>query len=552
MPRAGVFYPGVVAALLGLAGAAAVQAQSPDLILTNGKIITVDDQFAIAQAVAIRGEWIVAVGTDAAVEALAGADTRRMDLQGRAVVPGMIDNHAHFMEEGAYWLSEHRLDGIESRARAVAMMRERAAELGPGGWVFTLGGWSPDQFADDDSAFTREELDAVAPDNPVLLQFTRCCTYLNSRAIEALGLQDVDAPWIERDGDGRATGVIDAAGANRLTRHLVAVPPEPELEAGGLAMIADLNRAGITSSGGACQFAEMYRRWQREGRLGMRFFCFRTVNGGARAPDEVDAVIAGIPGLEYFQGDNWIDYVNWGERLYNVNDNMTDLEPTVEPGQFERWGRIARAAAEAGIPIFIHSTLEPTIEGQLREVEAIARDYPIRTMRWTFMHMEQVTPDQLERMKRLGMYVGVHPRATIMGGIYLRVHGERGYHMPPLKTIQDSGILWGLGTDAFEVNQYRPFTTLWWAVTGKMVGGRIVNREPVSREQALIAHTRNNAFFFFRENELGSIAPGKLADLLVLDRDYLTVPADEIKDINPVITMVGGRIVFDAGELDAG
>ena len=552
MPGAGVFYPGVVAALLGLAGAAAVQAQPPDLILTNGKIITVDDQFAIAQAVAIRGEWIVAVGTDAAVEALAGADTRRMDLQGRAVVPGMIDNHAHFMEEGAYWLSEHRLDGIESRARAVAMMRERAAELGPGGWVFTLGGWSPDQFADDDSAFTREELDAVAPDNPVLLQFTRCCTYLNSRAIEALGLQDMDAPWIERDGDGRATGVIDAAGANRLTRHLVAVPPEPELEAGGLAMIADLNRAGITSSGGACQFPEMYRRWQREGRLGMRFFCFRTVNGGARAPDEVDAVIAGIPQLEYFQGDNWIDYVNWGERLYNVNDNMTDFEPTVEPGQFERWGRIARAAAEAGIPIFIHSTLEPTIEGQLREVEAIARDYPIKTMRWTFMHMEQVTPDQLERMKRLGMYVGVHPRATIMGGIYLRVHGERGYHMPPLKTIQDSGILWGLGTDAFEVNQYRPFTTLWWAVTGKMVGGRIVNREPVSREQALIAHTRNNAFFFFRENELGSIAPGKLADLLVLDRDYLTVPADEIKDINPVITMVGGRIVFDAGELDAG
>ena len=539
------FYLISITVLLGLASSITVQAQAPDLVLTNGKIITVDNQFSIAEAVAIRGEWIVTVGTDAEIEALADADTERIDLEGRAVVPGMIDNHAHYMEEGAYWLSEHRLDGVESRAQAISMMRARAAELGPGGWVFTLGGWSPDQFADDDSPFTREELDRVAPDNPVLLQFTRCCTYLNSAAIEALGLEDMDEPWIERDASGRATGVVDQVGANRLTRHLVEVPPEPELEAGGLAMIADLNRSGITSSGGSCQFPEMYRRWQREGRLGMRFFCFRTVNGGARAPDEVDAVIAGIPDLEYFQGDNWIDYVNWGERLYNVNDNMTDFEPTVEPGQFERWGRIARAAAEAGIPIFIHSTLEPTIEGQLRQVEAIARDYPIKTMRWTFMHMEQVTPDQLERMKRLGMYVGVHPRATIMGGIYIRVHGERAYHMPPLKTIQDSGILWGLGTDAFEVNQYRPFTTLWWAVTGKMVGGKIVNREPVSREDALIAHTRNNAFFFFRENELGSIAPGKLADLLVLDRDYLTVPADEIKDINPLITMVGGRIVYD-------
>jgi len=538
----------VLFALAGTATIARAQQTAPDLILSNGKIITVDNQFSIAEAVAVHGEYIVAVGTDEEIGSMASANTRRIDLEGRAVVPGMIDNHAHYMEEGAYWLSEHRLDGVDSRAQAVEMMRARAAELGPDGWVFTLGGWSPDQFADDDRPFTREELDRVAPDNPVLLQFTRCCTYVNSRAIEELGLEDMDEPWIERDASGRATGVIDQAGANRLTRHLVEVPPEDELEAGGLAMIADLNRSGITSSGGSCQFPEMYRRWQREGRLGMRFFCFRTVNGGASSPDEVDTVIAGIPDLEYFQGDNWIDYVNWGERLYRMNDNMTDFEPTVEPGQFERWGRIARAAAQAGIPIFIHSTLEPTIEGQLQQVEAIAKDYPIKTMRWTFMHMEQVTPDQLERMKRLGMYVGVHPRATIMGGIYIRVHGDRAYHMPPLKTIQDSGILWGLGTDAFEVNQYRPFTTLWWAVTGRMVGGKIVNREPVSREDALIAHTRNNAFFFFRENELGSIAPGKLADMLVLDRDYLTVPADEIKDINPVITIVGGRIVFDASE----
>jgi len=535
-----------IALLIALGTSAAARAQPADLILTNGKIITVDNTFSIAEAVAIRGEQIVAVGTNQEVAGLAGPSTRRIDLEGKSVVPGMIDNHAHYMEEGAYWLHEHRLDGVDSRARALEMMRARAADLGPGGWVFTLGGWSPDQFADDDSPFTRAELDRVAPNNPVLLQFTRCCTFVNSRAIEELGLEEMNEPWIERDRNGRATGVVDAAGANRLTRHLVQVPPEDELEAGGLAMIRDLNMAGITSSGGSCDFPEMYRRWQQENRLGMRFFCFLTVDGGARSPADVERVIAGMSELKYFQGDNWIDYVNWGERVYNLNDNMTDLMPTQEPGQFENWGRVARAAAAHHIPLMIHTTLEPTVEGQLRQVEAIARDYPVRTMRWTFMHMEQVTTDQLERMKRLNMYVGVHPRATVMGGIYIRVHGDRAYHMPPLKTIQDSGIVWGLGTDAFEVNQYRPFTTLWWAVTGKMVGGKIVNREPVSREDALIAHTRSNAYFFFREDILGSIAPGKLADMLVIDRDYLTVPADEIKDINPVLTIVAGRIVYDA------
>jgi predicted amidohydrolase YtcJ len=117
--------------------------------------------------------------------------------------------------------------------------------------------------------------------------------------------------------------------------------------------------------------------------------------------------------------------------------------------------------------------------------------------------------------------------------------------MPAFKTIQDSGVIWGLGTDTFEVNQYRPFTTLYTAVTGKMVGGTVVNHQPVSREDALIAHTRGSAYTILQEHNLGSIAPGKMADLVVIDRDYLTIPADEIKDIKSVMTMVGGRVVYD-------
>jgi len=146
------------------------------------------------------------------------------------------------------------------------------------------------------------------------------------------------------------------------------------------------------------------------------------------------------------------------------------------------------------------------------------------------------------------MFIAVNPREIVSGGLLHRVWDDRAFSMPPLKEIQDSGILWGLGTDAFEVNQYRPFQTLYWAVTGKMVGGRVVNKHTVSREAALIAHTRNNAYLFFRESDLGSIQPGRFADMVVIDRDYLTIPADQIKDIKPLMTIVGGRVVFDVAK----
>jgi predicted amidohydrolase YtcJ len=198
------------------------------------------------------------------------------------------------------------------------------------------------------------------------------------------------------------------------------------------------------------------------------------------------------------------------------------------------------------MPLHSHTTLEHTFNGFLDQIEKINGEFPVRNLHWALIHDEQVTAEHLERMKNLGLYAAIQPRATIMGGIYHRQHGDRAFTMPDFRLIQDSGIVWGLGTDAFEVNQYNPFVTLAYAVTGKMVGGTVTNRATVGREDALIAHTRKNAIIIMQENNLGSIAPGKLADLLVLDRDYLTIPADEIKDIRPAMTMVGGRVVYDA------
>jgi predicted amidohydrolase YtcJ len=524
-----------------------------DVILTGGKVITVDEKFTIAQAIAVKGDRIVAVGSNDDISSLSGPATRRIDLAGRAVVPGMIDNHAHYMEEGVLWTDELRLDNVTTRAKAIEMMKAKAASLSPDRWVYTLGGWSPDQFTDDKKAFSRAELDGIVSTHPLLLQFTRGETYVNSKGIEVLGLEARMEPWNKRDSSGKSIGVIDAlapggfAAGNEMTAKIPR-PTLQDVERNGMAMIKELNAVGLTASSGTCpdEFVPIFRGWAREGRLNKRFFCIVAANTGADA-NAVSKALPEIEKMKLFQGDNWVDHIAYGEGLYGpAGDSMVAPKGTQPQEAFEQWGRIAREVAKAGMPLHAHTTLEHTFNGFLDQIEKINKEFPVRNLHWTLIHDEQATAEHLERMKNLGVYAAIQPRATIMGGIYHRQHGDRAFTMPNFRLIQDSGIVWGLGTDAFEVNQYNPFVTLSYAVTGKMVGGTVTNRATVGREDALIAHTRKNAIIIMQENNLGSIAPGKLADLLVLDRDYLTVPADEIKDIRPVITMVGGRVVYDA------
>jgi predicted amidohydrolase YtcJ len=540
---------GIAATALAALMSGPAVAQAPaDTILTGGKIVTVDDRFSIAQALAIRGERIMAVGTNDQIAALAGANTRRIDLQGKSVVPGMIDNHAHIMEEGRIWLEELRLDGVTTRKAALDMIRAKAATLKAGEWVYTLGGFSPDQFTDNKKDFTREELDAVAPNNPVQLQFTRCCTYVNSKTIEAMGLDKKTDAWIQRDASGRPTGIISVEGANAISDARPEAP-EATYERASQALWRDMAKAGLTAVGGPCPQEDLdrYRQWANTGKLAMRFFCNIAV--AARNPMQADRTIAAIAPMKkaMFQGNSYLDTYIYGEHAYQpVGDNMVAVKATASKADFDQWGRIAREVAKNGLPLNQHATLTDSINGILDQIEAIDKEFPVRNLRWSLIHLDQLDATQMERMKKLGMYAGVQPRSTIMGGIFHRVHGASADNTPPFKTVQDSGLKWGLGTDAFEVNQYRPFTTLGFAVTGKMVGGDLVNKQTISREDALIAHTRSNAYFLFQENNLGSLAPGKFADLVVLDKDYLTVPADEIKDIQSVLTLVGGKVVYDA------
>jgi predicted amidohydrolase YtcJ len=541
-----------VAALVGASIVIEAQQAAPDIILTNGKIVTVDDTFSIAQAVAVRGDRIVAVGTNQDITRLAGPATRRIDLRGRSVMPGFIDNHAHFQEEGAYWSLELRFDGITSRKQAWDLLQAKAKASGPGKWVYNLGGWSPDQFVEDKKLPTRDELDKYSPDNPVFLQASRAETFINSKAIEMLGLEKMNEPWIMRDAKGRATGVIGGGGGGRVrdAANFLDAPngaranlPADVIRASSIAMLNDLNKAGLTASGGACQFEELHHELKR-----MRFFCFNTAPGG-RGAGAVEKQLALVPTLKYHDGDEWIDHTNWGENFVGggADDLYSATQQPVTQAAWDQFGNFARVVAKNGIQAFLHTQTTEAIEGKLTQLERLQKEgVSVRPLRWMLMHMEGVTPPQIERMKKLNLIIGVHPREMTTGGLLHRVHGDKAFAMPPLKEIQDSGIKWGLGTDAFEVNQFRPFQTLYWAVTGKMVGGTVVNTHPTTREAALIAHTKTNAYILFRENELGSIQSGYFADLVVTDKDYLTVPVEQIKDITSVLTMVGGKIVYDA------
>jgi predicted amidohydrolase YtcJ len=530
-----------------------VTAQTADVVLVNGKIVTVDDRFTIADALAVRGQRIVAVGTTTDIEKLKGPQTRVIDLDQRTVIPGLIDNHSHWIRAAEH--HELRFDGVTSRQQALKMLADRVSITQPGEWIAVLGGWAEEQFTDDPRGFPKEELDRIAPNNPVVLQAVYLHSYLNSVALVAAkidaGTPDPQGGTIEKDASGNPTGIVHGAGGVAFIAARIPLESQEAWLANTRKLVAYLNSMGITAwldAGGrgmGAKHYEPYRHLAERGELDIRVF-WLTIRQPV-TPAQVDQVLAEIPQQKPFQGNDYFDQVGWGETLYApVTTQLLRAESNTKPEDLAQYRRVAQALAERGLFVNSHVEMEAAIDAFLDQYEAVNKVHPIKGLRWTFSHLDQVTEGQLDRMKKLGMYAQIHSRPLIQGALMHKVHGDKAWDMPSFRRVQDSGIPWGLGSDATAVTTSNPFYTLSFAVTGRMVGGREVNRQTITREEALIAHTRSNAFFLFQEGNLGSLAPGKYADLLVLDRDYLSVPADEMKDIKPLITMVSGKVVHDA------
>jgi predicted amidohydrolase YtcJ len=520
-------------------------------VFTNGKIVTVDDRFSIQQAVAITDGRITAVGSDAEARQAAGPKAEVTDLQGATVIPGLIDNHNHFVRGTEHWRSEVRLDGVTERAEILARLADRAASLRPGDWLLTLGGWHTDQLSGERTGLTLGELDVIAPGNPAFIQVGYSHAFVNTALLTAL---DGEVPGLVRDADGHPTGRIN--GGIVSLNAIAARFPQPSGNAadGVRAAAAYFNSIGLTSvfdPGGVAVSDSAYEHvaaLAAQNELTLRVLTTLGDATNAQTPQQAREITSKIRGNKPFQGNSWYDRIAVGEVYYAPFHWDHPAVPPVPSGEdLDAADEILQAAADGGWPVQTHSVTADGLDLVLAAYERVSARRPIRPLRWCITHAEGITQGQLERVRRLGVTLQVRSMGVIGGQQHaVSVHGaEAVRRMPPLRAIADSGLPWGLGTDGTKAAQVNPFVTLWWAVTGRSLGGEaaVDPALTLSRQQALIAHTRSNAWLMFQEAYTGSIRSGLRADMVVLDRDYLTVPADEIKDIRPVATIVDGNVV---------
>ena len=567
----------------------------PDLILFNGKILTVDETFAIAEAVAVAEGRFIAVGASEDVRALAVARTRQVDLGGRTVVPGLWDSHNHQYSRVARELTNAShvrhvdLSQVQSVEEMKAAIAERAREVEPGVWIYGSRGWWEYRLAENRLP-NRLDLDEAAPDNPVVIPGPSHYVIANSMA---LNLSDIDRdtpdPYggvIERDErNGEATGVLfDRAGALIQGEPPPSLTAEEELE--GLRQIIDRQQSyGITSireAGVGPAAVDAYKALLDAGRLTQRVDLWYRIDPLSKKPGS-DGRVPGLPTLEPAD-PNALKTLSEIEEEANsllrpgttFGDGMVRIggikmildgaerkaflreEYPGQPGYHgvlfipeEQLTRVSIQLNRMGWPVTAHAVGDAAIDVLLNAYEAADEDASIVGKRWGIEHAFLVRPDHFDRASRLKLTVNSqYPHNAQLGSMMIRSWGERLANMClPFKSWMEHGITLAGGSDGPISYHSDPMLILWGSVTrGTLWGGVLGAEEALDREQALRTLTINAAYASFWENELGSIESGKYADLVVLSDDYLNVPADAIKDIKALVTVVGGQPVHGTFE----
>jgi predicted amidohydrolase YtcJ len=537
----------------GLIGAPSAWSQSADTLLLNGKILTVDDQFSTREALAIREGRIVALGASAEIRKFAGPKSRVIDLQGRTVIPGLIDSHIHAIRAGLSFSTEVNWIGAATLSEALGRIREVAHTLKPGAWLIVAGGWSPQQFAEKRRP-TQAELMMAAPDNPVYVQLGYGWAVMTPLALRTVKIStDADVPphgKFEKDSNGNLTGAI--AGDMNCIVALFAKLPTPTYEqsaAGTQKFFRELNRlaiTGVVDPGGSNLSPEAYQplfKIWRDGKMTVRVaFSIFAQNRGAELADYQSLTKLLPMGF----GDDMLHFNGIGEQvtlaMYN-NDSPSDADKA-------QFYEAAKWAAQRGMSLTIHWRNDRSVGELLTVFERVNKEAPITGLRWSIAHLDDASEGSLGRMKALGVGWTVQDAEYFDGDAFVKREGAAAARrVPAVVTAEKMGVAVGAGTDAHRVASYNPFTSLRWFLDGKTVGGDAIRgpEETPSRADALRFYTLGSAWFSHDDARRGSLVVGKLADLAVLSKDYMTVPVEEVASIESLLTMVGGKIVYAAG-----
>lgn len=553
----------LICAQVCLVTAMAFGQQPPDAVFYNGRIITVDSAFQIAEAFAVRGERFVAVGSNASMKALSGPKTRLTDLHGRAVIPGLMDNHNH--QYAAYSIEYRGVDlsGVSSVADISARLRRALATAKPGETVFTNASWTESGLREKRGP-TRQELDEVSLDHPIVVFRARRTLYLNSAALKAAGIsRDTDAlagNTIEKDSTGEPAGLVTGpTTVNAVVAKVIAPPTLAETEEVILKAQAQGHSLGLTSIREVELQPDVMRAyWSlwREGKLTMRVSM--GVDIAASDADKIQEILSPW-GVATGFGDHRLRLDSVGEfAVDGVPNNAYLREPHADlPGNDigtirltpERLLRALLAMDRYGWRPSIHISGDRALDVVIDAYEKANAVAPIREKRWIVEHIPLALPEQMERLARLGVLVSAQFQPYNGAAGMIQAWGkQRAERAVPMRQLLDHHLTVSAGSDWPSAGTSNPFVALSFYVTRQTASsGYLGVSQKISREEALRAATINNAYMTFEEKVKGSIEPGKLADFLILSADILTVPEDQIISLRPLATYVGGKMVYSSG-----
>ncbi|WP_103871778.1 amidohydrolase [Bosea lathyri] len=562
----GLALPGLASSALaaGLNSTTGDKPMTADLIFHSGLITTLDRSNPTASAVAIKDGRFLAVGGEAEVMAHAGPDTKLVDLKGKRALPGLIDNHLHIIRGGLNFNMELRWDGVRSLADAMNMLKRQVAVTPAPQWVRVVGGFTEHQFTEKRLP-TIDEINAVAPDTPVFLLHLYDRALLNGAALRAVGYtKDTPNPpggEITRDANGNPTGLLLARpNAGILYSTLSKGPKLPfDYQVNSTRhFMRELNRLGVTGAidagGGFQNYPDDYAVIQKladENQLTVRL----AYNLFTQKPkQEKEDFLNWTKTSKYKQGDDYFRHNGAGEMLvFSAADFEDFREPRPDmPAEMEDdLEGVVRILAENRWPWRMHATYDETISRSLDVFEKVNQDIPLEGLNWFFDHAETISERSIDRIAALGGGVAVQHRMAFQGEYFVERYGLGAAEAtPPVARMLEKGIKTSAGTDATRVASYNPWVSLSWLITGRTVGGLRLTpeRNCLDRETALRMWTENVTWFSNEEGKKGRVAVGQLADLIVPDRDFFSCPDDEISYISADLTVVGGKIVYGAGD----